>query len=213
MDEGTRFLIAAIMIVISILIILLFYFAALRRLFIPPTPSLAFVLAIFLIGSPGILLVYIWGWIQHRSMRLTQLMIAWTIAIGVFVGQIVALNLLDGRIPQTLALAIRAIALFFICLLAVHTLIPFLRADERMRALMRNSSLKNIKSLAELKDQAIPNLRLMLEDEYVPYRLDAIDCLARIGPSAIPILKEVSNQGDTEEAIAAQSVLTDLGAI
>jgi len=140
-------------------------------------------------------------------------MIAWTIAIGVFVGQIVALNLLDGRIPQTLALAIRAIALFFICLLAVHTLIPFLRADERMRALMRNSSLKNIKSLAELKDQAIPNLRLMLEDEYVPYRLDAIDCLARIGPSAIPILKEVSNQGDTEEAIAAQSVLTDLGAI
>ncbi|WP_397570254.1 hypothetical protein [Schlesneria sp. T3-172] len=207
MNEDTSGMIILVTFLTSIVLNFVFYFGALRRLFIPPTPSPGYVMIAVFGGVPGIPAVYIWGWIRHRPARLGALMLGWTAAIGILVGLTTVLNFAEGKFSDGLILPICTVVLFVNGYLAVRILIPFLRGDGRMRAVMRDLSTSNVWKLAELQEEAFPILRLLLENDYLPYRLAAIDCLSLIGPSAVPLLEEICTQGDTEEAAAARSAL------
>lgn len=208
-SSDTEFLLLIGPVFIQIFILFAFYFAALRRLFIPPTPSNVLVLAIVIIGVPGFLLVFLWGWIRHRRMCMTHLMSAWTLALLVFVIDMVVASNLENAVPKWINIAIPVISMCIVGGIAVRKLIPFLRADERMRALMRESNADRIAQLAQLGAQALTNIQLMLEDEYTQYRLDAIECLGLMGSVGVPLLQDVARNGDSQMAANAKAVLTE----
>ncbi|HCS50510.1 hypothetical protein [Rubinisphaera sp.] len=210
MNDETVFLIVIGPLVFQILILFLYYFAALRRLFIPPTPSNILVIGIVLIGLPGYALIYLWGWIRHQKMHMTQLMIAWTLVFAIFVLESILLSNIERTASVWLNVAIPFLGFVILSWLTIWMLIPFLRADERMRALMRESSLKNIQRLAKMGKQAIPNIKLMLDDDYQQYRLDAIECLARMGATGVPYLEKISNDGNSVESNTAENLLKEL---
>lgn len=207
MNEETEFMLAFGPVIIQILILFAFYFAALRRLFIPPTPSNVLVLAIVLIGIPGFLLVFLWGWIRHKRMCMTQLMTAWTLALVVFVISMVVLVNVENEAPQWVTVTIPVLSMLILGVVAIRRLIPFLRADERMRALMRESSAERIARLASLGTLALPNIQLMLEDDYSQYRLDGVECLTIMGPIGIPLLRDLTKSGDSQMAASAKTAL------
>lgn len=210
MNDETVFLIVIGPLVFQILILFLYYFAALRRLFIPPTPSNILVIGIVLIGLPGYALIYLWGWIRHQKMHMTQLMIAWTLVFAIFVLESILLSNIERTASVWLNVAIPFLGFVILSWLTIWMLIPFLRADERMRALMRESSLNNIQRLAKMGKQAIPNIKLMLDDGYQQYRLDAIECLARMGATGVPYLEKISNDGNSVESNTAENLLKEL---
>jgi len=207
LNKETEFLIALIPVTIQFLILFAFYFAVLRRLFIPPTPSNVLVLAIVLIGIPGFPLVFIWGWLRHKRLRMTQLMASWTLAIVVFVLSMAVLAEIEKMAPLWVTISLPVISMLILAAIAFYTLIPFLRADECMRSLMRESSPQRIAALASLRAQAIPNIQLMLEDDYSEYRLDGVECLAIMGPVGVPLLHEIAKGRDSQLATYAKAAL------
>ena len=210
MNEETEFLVVIGPLIFQIFILFVFYFAALRRLFIPPTPSNVLVLAIVFIGIPGFLLVFLWGWIRHKRKRITQLMVAWTLALVVFVICMVVLANVENSAPQWLTVAISISSTLVIGVAAIRVLIPFLQVDERMRALMRESNAERIAHLARLGPQALPSIQLMLEDDYSQYRLDGVECLLVMGPAGVPLLQDAAKSSDSQLAGAARAALEEM---
>ena len=210
MSEETKFLIEISPVIIQIFMLFIFYAAALRRLFIPPTPSNVLVLVLVFIGIPGLLFVFLWGWVRHKRMCMTQLMAAWTWAILVFACELIFLANFEQTVPMWVTMNVLLLGVATHSLLAFRTLVPFLRADERMRALMRESNPKRIQQLAQLGEQAIPNVRFMLEHDYAEYRILAVECLAAMGAKGMPLLKSVASNGDAQEAAAARAILDDV---
>ena len=204
-DQETAFLIGFAIVAPQLLIQALFYFAALRRLLIPTSPSGMFFVVAAIVGMPGILLVFLYGWFRSRQMFVTRLMWAWTAAAATLVFQ-VALPSLFSNAPWS-EWATAVLGLIIHLWLAVRELIPFIRADSCVRALMRESNTENRDRLVALGPQILPHLEMMLAEEYLPYRLDAIACLGQLGtPEAAALLRSLDDS-EGEEAAATRDAL------
>lgn len=182
-----------------------FYFAAFRRVFCPPggnslLPTVLF-LVFFNLGFP---VVFIAGWIKSRSQALTQVMISWTLSLVVtVVAMAVVINLSDeqgGAIVLAGAAAIVAV-------LALRTLIPFFRLEDRIRSLVRDPSEQHIARVVALGPVVMPQLKQLLANQYAPTREAAVACLARMGPDAVSLLRSATSDEDADVRAAAQAAM------
>ncbi len=199
-----QFLIFISCFITQILICYAYFFAAIRRMFISPSSANPLVLLIPLIGIPGYFLVFIWGWIKSGRHQLTRLMTGWTSTLMLMVMQGMLLSSLGKVALEPVVLTGTTVLLIA---LLIIILVPFLRSDERMRALIRDPNMEGVNRLCALGPQILPLLKYMLSDEYQPTRLSAIDCLSELGEAGIPLLQVSTLDADPVVASAAKNAL------
>lgn len=190
----------------QILMCTAFYYAAFRRLFMNPTSNNVFVILLFLvffqIGYP---ITWIWGWVNCRTRQTAWLMTFWTIANTLMVLEFFVIssssNSSDGEVGITI------LGTLLMSGITLWGLIPFFRVDERMRQMVQDPTPERIQSFVALGKDILPELEMLLADNYEPTRLVAIECLSKLGANARPILEKASHDEDSVIAHAAQNAL------
>ncbi len=200
----SQFLIFISCFITQILICYAYFFAAIRRMFISPSSANMLVLLIPFIGIPGYFLVFLWGWIKNGHHQLTRLMTGWTLTLVLMVIEAMLISRLEKTAMEPVVL-IGTMTLLFALLMII--LVPFLRSDERMRALVRDPNVDGVNRLCSLGPQILPLLKYMLSDEYQPTRLSAINCLSELGEAGIPLLQVSTLDADPVVASAAKDAL------
>ena len=141
---------------------------------------------------------------------MTRLMSFWTAAMGLFVLESVAISNFSG--PSE-GIAGAFASLLSTCALAgtiAWGLVPFFRLDERVRKLMVEPNHKHIADLVALGPRILSELPLILASNYQLTRLAAVECLARLGEDARPLLIDLSSDRDPEVADAARFAIQQL---
>lgn len=188
---------------IQIAVLAAFYYAAFRRLFCPPDrnnflPTLLFLL-LFKVGFP---IVFVAGWVKCHSRMLTSVMSSWTLTILVVAGCGIVISLIDNDHEEWQA-AVSAIGSCVAALLCLWTLLPFFRVDDRIRSLCRDPTDANVARVVSLGPIALPHLRRLLGNQYVPLRQAVVACLEGIGSDACPLLEEAKFDEDPKVQSAA----------
>lgn len=186
-----------------------FYFAAFRRVFCPPGGNNLLQTLLFLVFfNLGFPVVFIAGWIKSRAQSLVPVMMSWTLSLVIsVVAMIVAITLGDD---QSAGLVIAGSAAV-VAVMALWTLIPFFRLEDRIRSLVRDPSDEHIARVVALGSVVLPQLRRLLANPYAPTREAAVACLARMGPDAVPLLQSAMSDEDSNVRAAAQSTIEHVG--
>jgi hypothetical protein len=208
-DQETSFLITIGGFCAQVFMLAAFYYATFRRLFLNPTSNnllmIVLLLVFFQIGYP---ITWIWGWINCQARKTAWVMTFWTLANGVFFLQIAAISSSTDQSGSEVGISL--LATLAIAGLTLWGLVPFFRIDERMRNMVQDPTEKRIADFVTLGKDTLPEVEMLLTDDFQPTRLVAIECLSKLGSAARSLLEKASHDADPVIADAAQDALEKL---